>query len=289
MNIVKEKKTNNDIYPQFTLKDILSVYYKCPPKDRLIRLHSPCNQFTFGLGRRKTFQKAENSWTLSKNTGIFLKRTIFMEDLHMDHNDRECMAFYLKDDYLKAVYKELRPNLPLNNLPAPPSEMIITIIIDDRTRNCYTSLIPYINHAFPLPEKILELKFKELLYNILINPANVSILSHINSLMDEYLTPVWEIMEKYFMYDLKLPEYAKLANRSLASFKREFKDFYHVSPGKWLTRKRLQRAKRYLETSEKNISEVAFENGFTNLSHFSRIFKENYGKSPVDYRCLHKR
>jgi AraC-like DNA-binding protein len=80
-----------------------------------------------------------------------------------------------------------------------------------------------------------------------------------------------------------------LANRSLASFKREFKDFYHVSPGKWLTRKRLQRAKRYLETSEKNISEVAFENGFTNLSHFSRIFKENYGKSPVDYRCLHKR
>ncbi len=263
---------------------MLFVYYKCPQKEKLIRLYSPYNQFTFAINGKKIFHQADRSWTLSKNSGFLLKRTAFNEEIHEDAVGWELMAFYLKDDYLKAVYDEFRPSLPLTGLPAPPSDMIILMDIDDRIRACYTSLIPYFNQTLPLPETILEIKFKELLYNILVNPANTSILSYINNLVDGYETPVWEIMEKNFMYDLKLSEYALLANRSLASFKRDFYQHYGTSPGKWLREKRLQRARRYLETSQHRVSEIAFENGFSNVSHFSRVFKEYFGKSPADYR-----
>jgi AraC-like DNA-binding protein len=156
--------------------------------------------------------------------------------------------------------------------------------INERIRNCYNSLIPYFNQKLPLPESILEMKFKELMYNILINPANRPILSYINSLADGYDTPLWEIMEKNYMYSLKLSEYAILTNRSEASFKRDFQKYYGTSPGKWLVLKRLQRAKRFLETSQKSISDIAFENGFKNISHFSRVFKEHFGNSPANYR-----
>ena len=284
MNIYEVQKNNKDIFHQISLKDVLFVYYKCPQIEKIIQLHSPYSQFTFGLGGRKIIHQAESSWTLSEDSGYLVKRTAFNEEIYEDPNGWEVMAFYLKDDYLKEVYNEFRPHLPLHDLPAPPRDMIIEMDINDRIRNCYTSLIPYFTQTLPLPESILEIKFKELLYNILINPANKPILAYINSLVDGYVTPVWEVMEKNFMYDLKLPEYALLSNRSLASFKREFQRYYGVSPGKWLTRKRLQRAQRFLETSRKSISDITFETGFSNVSHFSRVFKDRFGRSPLEYR-----
>jgi len=283
-NIYEIQKANKEIFHQFSLKDILFVYYVCPQIDKIIELYSPYNQFTFGLRGRKLLHQSEKTWTLSKDSGYLIKRTAFNEEIYEDPHGWELMAFYLKDDYLKELFNEFRPHLPLHDLPAPPKDMIIGIDIDDRIRNCYTSLIPYFNQKLPLPESIVEIKFKELLYNILINPANKYILSYINSLADGYATPLWEIMEKNYMYGLKLSEYAVLTNMSLATFKREFKNYYATSPGKWLTKKRLQRAKRFLETSQKNISDIAFENGFSNVSHFSRTFKEHYGKSPVAHR-----
>jgi AraC-like DNA-binding protein len=46
----------------------------------------------------------------------------------------------------------------------------------------------------------------------------------------------------------------------------------------------LELAKSYLEAGKTNISEVAFSSGFENLSHFSRVFKQKYGVSPLKYK-----
>ncbi len=91
-------------------------------------------------------------------------------------------------------------------------------------------------------------------------------------------------MEANYMFNLTVAEYARITGRGISAFKREFCEYYHATPGKWLTHKRLEHAKLLLTTSTKNISEIAYDSGFKNLSHFSRIFKENYGSSPLQYR-----
>jgi AraC-like DNA-binding protein len=61
--------------------------------------------------------------------------------------------------------------------------------------------------------------------------------------------------------------------------------------------KRLEYSAVLLKNSALNISQVAFDSGFEDLSHFSRAFKEKFGASPVSYRknmygrapCLAKR
>jgi transcriptional regulator GlxA family with amidase domain len=93
-----------------------------------------------------------------------------------------------------------------------------------------------------------------------------------------------EVMESNFMYNLSIGEFARMANRSMSTFKRDFHGIYHTSPGRWLIRKRLEYSRRLLETSGKSISDVAFESGFENHSHFSRVFKENFNVSPAIYR-----
>jgi AraC-like DNA-binding protein len=284
MNIYNFQKNHKDIFKQFSLKDILFVYYKCPQKEKIIQLYSPYNQFTFSIGGKKIFHQADSSWTISKDSGFLLKRTAYLEEIYDEPNGWELLAFYIKDNYLKKLFDEFRPHLQLNNLPPASKDMVILMDINDRIRSCYKSLLPYFNQSAPLPESIIELKFRELLYNVLINPANNRIVSYINSLVDGYSNPVWEVMEANFMYDLKLSEFAQLSNKSISTFKREFEQYYHDTPGKWLTGRRLQRAKMFLETSQKTISDIVFESGFKNISHFSRVFKEQYGMSPTKYR-----
>jgi transcriptional regulator GlxA family with amidase domain len=48
--------------------------------------------------------------------------------------------------------------------------------------------------------------------------------------------------------------------------------------------KRLEHARLLIETTEASVSEVAANAGFKNTSHFVRIFKDTYGKPPLQYR-----
>ena len=56
---------------------------------------------------------------------------------------------------------------------------------------------------------------------------------------------------------------------------------------RYLTKQRLSRSRHYLATSlysYLSITEVAIKSGFSNMAHFSRIFRQAYGLSPSDYR-----
>jgi len=47
---------------------------------------------------------------------------------------------------------------------------------------------------------------------------------------------------------------------------------------------RLQRAAVLLKTTEKNVSEIAYEVGFSDPNYFSRAFHEEFGRAPGGYR-----
>ncbi len=98
------------------------------------------------------------------------------------------------------------------------------------------------------------------------------------------LPPLEEIMDANYMHDFSLTDFAKLAHRSLAAFKREFKEVYKITPGKWLMQKRLDHARLLLNTSQKPVNEVSYESGFKNSTHFNRVFKESCGVSHLQFR-----
>jgi AraC-like DNA-binding protein len=114
------------------------------------------------------------------------------------------------------------------------------------------------------------------------------LLAYVSGLVDQYKTPLWQIMESNFMFNLSISEYSRLSQRSVSTFKRDFNSVYKTTPGKWLINKRLGYAKDVLESSMKSINEIAYESGFENSSHFSRVFKEKHMMTPVQYRQHHK-
>ena len=277
------KVAHPDIIKQLSVKDMLFTYYKCPQLDKQVNLFIHYNLITYTIRGKKTFYHRDKRWTLSDNSCLFVRRTAMSQERD-DMVDWEVLAFYFGDDFLRHVFKEYRQHLPLKNLPSTPADMLLQIHVSETTRAFFYGMIPYFNKKMPPSGNLLELKFKELLFNVLSDPANKELLAYVNSIEGQHKTPLWQVMEANYTYNLSIEEFSRIAERSVASFKREFQDYYHTSPGKWLTHRRLEYAKLLLEESKKNVSEIVDASGFENLTHFSRIFKEKYCLSPLQYR-----
>ena len=91
-------------------------------------------------------------------------------------------------------------------------------------------------------------------------------------------------MQNNFAFNLTLQEYAKLACKSVPTFKREFKKIFNDSPAKWVLKKRLTLATELLGNTSQTVAEIGYECGFENQTHFSRVFKEKMGASPLQFR-----
>ena len=148
----------------------------------------------------------------------------------------------------------------------------------------FQSMRTYLAGAEKPPEPLVRLKLKELIVSVLTSRRNSGLAAYFRTIGESDSPSVGEIMEANFRYNLSLEEYAKLCHRSLSSFKREFQAQFEESPGKWLLQKRLDYSAGLLLNSKLNITEVAFESGFEDVSHFSRVFKERFGVSPLGYR-----
>lgn len=276
-----------DRFRQLAVGEMLFLQYRCPQVDKHIKLFTHYNEIIYTLSGIKTISHGEKSFYLTENKSLFIRRTAYNQEMH-EIVGWEVLAFYFQDDFLREVFREYRPYLPLKNLPPTGPDMLLEIHVNDTTRTFFYSIVPYFTQVIPPSEGLLQLKFKELLFNVFSDPLNAALLSYIASIENKGITQVWEVMEANYMFNLPVAEFARMSQRSEAGFKRDFFAWYRTTPGKWLTKKRLEYAKRLLSTSSRNVNEIAYDSGFENLSHFSRIFKDRFGVSPLQYRKKEK-
>ena len=84
--------------------------------------------------------------------------------------------------------------------------------------------------------------------------------------------------------DISIERLAELTNRSLTSFKKEFKRLFNAPPHRWIIEQRLDRAKIMLASTSRTVSEIGAECAFSNISHFIKLFKQRYKDTPASFR-----
>ncbi len=82
---------------------------------------------------------------------------------------------------------------------------------------------------------------------------------------------------------IKIEEVAEVAHLSPEAFCRYFKTRTQKTYTNFLNEIRISNACKMLIEKEKNIQEIGYEVGFSNLSHFNRTFKKVTGKTPKGY------
>lgn len=81
---------------------------------------------------------------------------------------------------------------------------------------------------------------------------------------------------------------AAAAKLSCGYFCQAFKDSFGCPPHAYIVRRRVERAKELLETTTTPLSQIALDCGFSDQSHFSRIFRRVAGEAPRLWRHKHR-
>lgn len=271
------------MFKTFKVDDLLFVEYKCLIPETKLGYWTPNNYFIYVIGGKKKWKTRDKEFILSDGQSIFIKKGAYVA--HQFFEEDFCaLVIFIPDQFIKTVLNKFLEEKRIKETRSSKSEPIIPVQIDESLSTYFLSVLSYFSKTTNPPKNLLSLKFEELILNILTNPLNREIADYFWQIHESSKISIREIMETYFTYNMSLDEYAKLCGRSLSTFKTDFFSIYNTSPGKWLIKKRLDYGKFLLETTDKSISEIAFETGFKNQSHFTRCFSETYNKSPLKFR-----
>ncbi|MEX0315283.1 MAG: ATP-binding protein [Allomuricauda sp.] len=113
-----------------------------------------------------------------------------------------------------------------------------------------------------------------------LEPKNLAI----TSVDERFLEKLTRILEKRLDdSDFGVEDLAKETAMSRTQLFRKMRALVNQSPQDFIRDFRLKRAAQLLENNAGNISEVAYQVGFNNLSYFTKRFKELFGKTPSAY------
>ncbi len=214
---------------------------------------------------------------------LFQCDTYFMEIIGSSSEEEvEVIAFHLYPEILKELYKNELPSTITKNVKNIESKLIVN---DQILSKFVESLDFYFDNPSLVNDDLLELKIKELVL-LLIQSKNVeSVLELIKNLYSTRSQNFKETVSIHTFSNLTVEELAKLCNMSLSTFKREFKKTFDQSPNKYFTEKRLLKAQEMLRISDDSINDISFDIGYEDQQYFARVFKNNTGVTPTQYRA----
>ena len=268
---------------QFCCKEILFLNLDCPPDFVKGENWNNHNIFVHVLAGGKRMSSREKSWVLDEGSTVFVKKG----GLTVERVSPEpfcVLMFFVPDEYLRSFIHE---NAGLNYSPESnplSNDRLLPVHSTPVMSAFYQSILSYFSTNTRPAENLLELKFKELLLNIITNDKNHELTNYLYKLANSNLDDLQTIMENNCFYNMQLNEYARLCHRSLSSYKRDFYNSYGLPPGRWIQEKRLNRAAYLLSHSDHTIIDIVCDSGFKNISHFNKVFKKQFGVSPLQYR-----
>jgi len=183
--------------------------------------------------------------------------------------------------------KQLKQNLTTSHIPV----MLLTACAMDEQRamGFESGADAYIPK--PFNENLLKIRVRK----IIENREKVKEYFQKNLTFGERKESVAEIdktfMNKFrkviennlFDSDLNVDEIGKNLGLSRVQLYRKIKSLTNYAPNELVRIIRLKAAEQMFLNTEKSISEVAYDTGFTSPSYFTKCFKEYFNESPTDY------
>lgn len=188
---------------------------------------------------------------------------------------------------LKSLLSIEKSNTTIQTLTTGSTSFLMFESMDSEM-NLLLKNIAYTNMNVILSHFYLKIKVQELLYLLFSKLAireNTSYKS-INSADAEKLL----VIRNHILADLSTPpaldKLSHIATMSQTKLKQLFKQTFGDSIYNYFQKARMEEAAFLLKQAGYSVSETGYELGFSNLSHFSRLFKRHYGMTPKKYTSV---
>ena len=260
--------------------DFFLAMYFDGGKSCLHRNHS--HVLVYMYSGEMVIDEREKTTRLHKGDCAFIRKDFSVQMTKQAWNGEQFKAIFLMftPKFLRGFYNRLdrdaipkdakRDEISLYKLPSNRPDIV----------SLFESMTPYFDSNIQPTEELLQLKMIEGIY-VLLNTSK-NLYASIFDFMDPWKIDILEFLESNYMNDISMEEIANYTGRSLSTLKRDFKKCSTLSPREWLIRRRLEAARELIRKGGRKVSDICFEVGFKNLSHFSKIYKETYGIPPTE-------
>jgi AraC-like DNA-binding protein len=93
-----------------------------------------------------------------------------------------------------------------------------------------------------------------------------------------------DAMDRAYAQPLDVVTLARMTHVSEAHFIRTFRATFGETPHRYLQRRRVERSMFLLRETDRSVTEICLDVGFTSLGTFSRTFRDIVGQTPTAYR-----
>ena len=91
-------------------------------------------------------------------------------------------------------------------------------------------------------------------------------------------------INEFYAGEIRITDLAKMENMCMTAYNLAFKRQMGTTPTKYIIKLRMDHAKELLLTTNESVKSITFECGYYSQSHFTKLFVEREGCTPIEYR-----
>lgn len=204
-----------------------------------------------------------------------------------EDNPTQCLALAISQPQIKKITDELNEHFPLvddkNGWNFTESNFYLTN--DNGINHLISHLIYIFTENNKAKDVFADLVLKELIIRLMQTKARTILLENFQqNINTNRLSYAVKYIHDNLHRTLSVKELSEKACMSEPNFYRCFKQQFGISPVEYINQKRIELAKKLLQTIETNIADICFSCGFNNHNHFIKTFKKYTQTTPANYR-----
>ena len=254
------------------------LYYELSPASCDFRSYENIRFCTILEGRKRVSINKDVSFTYRPGQYILLPSH---SSVHMDIEvPTRALVLELYDSLLKRVMEKICVDIDADG-DSPQEDRFFFGDLDNELGKCLNRLAD----VAAMPDKnkkfLLDLYAQELVYYLVQTKGTQQVIDF------EHDHPIHRSI-RYIRSNIRQPiSLSRLAcdlNMSETNFCNTFKKIMGITPKEYITNLKLPQAKEMLK--KQNVTEVAYDLGYENISHFIALFKNRYGITPKQYKSI---
>jgi AraC-like DNA-binding protein len=278
---VPEVLTNHQ---QLTSNDIAIVHYhEHAPVGRNLISFSKCAISFILSGQKELYRGAECTLVTEHEAVLIPDGNAIIAERKLNTQQYSSLVIFFPAELAQKFIVRYAKQNDYQHQPAPAEkDAFLKFSQTPYLTEYLNGLIHLIDKQLVVPPALLKHKLEEL-FLILAEDFPAQFFGIFMPLASDGNHRLRQIIENNILKNLSLNELAFLANRSLATFKRDFEKEYGISPGKYIRERKLDIARHEL-TEGGALNDIYLQLGYENVSNFTSAFKKRFGQTPKAYQ-----
>lgn len=254
------------------------LYYDLPPMSSDYKTYEYSRLCTILEGRKRV--SVNNDVNFTYNPGQFILLPPHSNVRMNIDSPTKALVFEINDSLLKKVTEKLSIDLNTDY-----DQLCEDRFFQGNTSNELGTCLDKLSSTSTTPDKnkefLLDLYAQELIYH-LIKIKGIQQVMNFES--DNPIHKAINYIKENIKQPISISQLAYYLNMSEANFSNSFKKVIGVTPKEYITSLKMHKAKEMLKNQ--NVTEVAYDLGYDNISHFIALFKTKYGITPKQYKSI---